>query len=77
VESLIAVTVNKLLAKLQTVFGVIPEVPFEDESYRIKQIILFKIMLSDKVPGLPATAKVSVPLVARVIIPPAFETLFA
>ena len=32
VESLIAVTVNKLLAKLQTVFGVIPEVPFEAES---------------------------------------------
>ena len=33
--------------------------------------------MSDKVPGVPAKAKVSVPTAPKVISPPAFETLFA
>ena len=71
---LIADTVYSLLAKLKTVFGVIfggpPEV-----SGRIKQIILSKITLSDKVPGVPANAKVSVPSGAKVIIPEPLDVL--
>ena len=72
---LIAVTVNKLLAKLNTVLATMPDAVFVAESERIKQIMLLRMVESDNVPTDPANGNVSVPSLVIVITPPPSDSL--
>ena len=62
-----AVTEKLLLAKLKIVLGEIPDAEFDAESDLTKQIMLLSTTESLRVPGVPAKAKVSVPVVEMVI----------
>ena len=72
------VTVKLLLAKLITLFGVIPYVPLVAESDLMKQMMLFRINSSEIVPGVVENVNVSVPSAVMVnLLVPASDVLFA